>query len=181
MKTLLPASKGAGVVYDVNSTYGTVDLGGASTQIAYFLPSQDILEGLYKFQIGNQKIWNVFTKSFLSFGVVSARERHMGKLIDAYLSRIPKGVNLTDLRTENPCFYAGYSETAKDQKHKHQIEVTGPELPLSDQLEQCMNLLRPLMEKSHNGFCKEVFKELPMEFAVEAQALLGVSLEGAVG
>ncbi len=32
-----------------------------------------------------------------------------------------------------------------------------------------------------NGFCKEVFKELPMEFAVEAQALLGVSLEGSVG
>ena len=32
-----------------------------------------------------------------------------------------------------------------------------------------------------NGFCKEVFNELPMEFAVEAQALLNVSLEGAVG
>ncbi|MBU2570271.1 MAG: Fe-S cluster assembly protein SufB [Gammaproteobacteria bacterium] len=32
-----------------------------------------------------------------------------------------------------------------------------------------------------NGFCKEVFKELPMEFAVEAQALLGLSLEGSVG
>jgi Fe-S cluster assembly protein SufB len=32
-----------------------------------------------------------------------------------------------------------------------------------------------------NGFCKEVFKELPMEFAVEAQNLLSVSLEGAVG
>ena len=32
-----------------------------------------------------------------------------------------------------------------------------------------------------NGFCKEVFKELPMEFAVEAQKLLEVSLEGAVG
>ncbi len=32
-----------------------------------------------------------------------------------------------------------------------------------------------------NGFCKEVFKELPMEFAVEAQNLLNVSLEGAVG
>ncbi len=32
-----------------------------------------------------------------------------------------------------------------------------------------------------NGFCKEVFRELPMEFAVEAQALLNVSLEGAVG
>ena len=32
-----------------------------------------------------------------------------------------------------------------------------------------------------NGFCKEVFQELPMEFAVEAQKLLGVSLEGSVG
>ena len=32
-----------------------------------------------------------------------------------------------------------------------------------------------------NGFCKEVFKNLPMEFAVEASRLLGVSLEGSVG
>ena len=32
-----------------------------------------------------------------------------------------------------------------------------------------------------NGFCKEVFRELPMEFAVEAQKLLGISLEGSVG
>ncbi len=32
-----------------------------------------------------------------------------------------------------------------------------------------------------NGFCKEVFRELPMEYAVEAQKLLGVSLEGSVG
>jgi Fe-S cluster assembly protein SufB len=32
-----------------------------------------------------------------------------------------------------------------------------------------------------NGFCKEVLQQLPMEFAVEAQKLLGVSLEGSVG
>ena len=32
-----------------------------------------------------------------------------------------------------------------------------------------------------NGFCKEVFKELPMEFAVEATKLLGIKLEGSVG
>jgi Fe-S cluster assembly protein SufB len=32
-----------------------------------------------------------------------------------------------------------------------------------------------------NGFCKEIFNELPMEFAVEAQKLLAISLEGAVG
>ena len=32
-----------------------------------------------------------------------------------------------------------------------------------------------------NGFCKQVFNELPMEFAVEARKLLNVTLEGAVG
>jgi Fe-S cluster assembly protein SufB len=32
-----------------------------------------------------------------------------------------------------------------------------------------------------NGFCKQVFKNLPMEFAVEATRLLSVSLEGSVG
>ena len=53
-----------------------------------------------------------------------------------------------------------------------------------DQLFYCMQ--RGLSEEDAvnmivNGFCKEVIKELPMEFAVEAQKLLGVSLEGAVG
>ena len=32
-----------------------------------------------------------------------------------------------------------------------------------------------------NGYCKEVFNQLPMEFAVEAQKLLSISLEGSVG
>jgi Fe-S cluster assembly protein SufB len=36
-------------------------------------------------------------------------------------------------------------------------------------------------EDAVNGFCKRVFRELPMEFAVEAQKLLSVSLEGSVG
>ena len=32
-----------------------------------------------------------------------------------------------------------------------------------------------------NGFCREVLQQLPMEFAVEAQKLVGISLEGSVG
>jgi Fe-S cluster assembly protein SufB len=53
-----------------------------------------------------------------------------------------------------------------------------------DQLFYCMQ--RGISEEDAvsmivNGFCKEVFKELPMEFAVEAQKLLSVSLEGSVG
>jgi len=53
-----------------------------------------------------------------------------------------------------------------------------------DQLFYCMQ--RGISEEDAvnmivNGFCKEVFKELPMEFAVEAQKLLRITLEGAVG
>src|SRR3954454_11385719 len=53
-----------------------------------------------------------------------------------------------------------------------------------DQLFYCKTrgiALEDAVNMSVNGFCKEVFRELPMEFAVEAQKLLGVSLEGSVG
>ena len=53
-----------------------------------------------------------------------------------------------------------------------------------DQLFYCFNEVYQLEDAVYmivNGFCKQVFKELPMEFAVEAQKLLGVSLEGSVG
>jgi len=66
-----------------------------------------------------------------------------------------------------------------------QIEHEATTSKISDeQLFYCMQ--RGLSEEDAvslivNGFCKEVFRELPMEFAVEAQKLLEVSLEGAVG
>jgi Fe-S cluster assembly protein SufB len=53
-----------------------------------------------------------------------------------------------------------------------------------DQLFYCLQrgiALEDAVSMIVNGFCRQVFKELPMEFAVEAQKLLGLSLEGAVG
>ena len=53
-----------------------------------------------------------------------------------------------------------------------------------DQLFYCRQRGLPVEDAASmivNGFCREVFKELPMEFAVEAQKLMGVSLEGCVG
>ncbi len=53
-----------------------------------------------------------------------------------------------------------------------------------DQIFYCRQRGMPLEDAISmivNGFCKQVFRELPMEFAVEAQKLLGVSLEGSVG
>ena len=45
----------------------------------------------------------------------------------------------------------------------------------------CFSRLENAVSMIVNGFCKQVLKELPMEFAVEATKLLGISLEGAVG
>jgi Fe-S cluster assembly protein SufB len=53
-----------------------------------------------------------------------------------------------------------------------------------DQLFYCMSRgieMEDAVSMIVNGFCKEVFRELPMEFAVEARKLLSVSLEGSVG
>ena len=49
---------------------------------------------------------------------------------------------------------------------------SGQECGLTD--EEAVNMII-------NGYCKEVFQHLPMEFAIEAQKLLAVSLEGSVG
>jgi Fe-S cluster assembly protein SufB len=71
----------------------------------------------------------------------------------------------------------------KNKSAKVEHEATTSKIG-EDQLFYCRQ--RGLSEEDSvnlivNGFCKDVFKELPMEFAVEAQALLNVSLEGAVG
>jgi hypothetical protein len=85
---LIPESKGLGSVYNTTQTYGTVDLGGSSTQISFFLPSEDYMEGLYKLQIGGQKHWNVYTRSSLQFGINSARRRHFQTLTRAAIDAI---------------------------------------------------------------------------------------------
>jgi hypothetical protein len=79
--TLLPNSAGTGTATS-NNTWGTLDLGGASLQIAFYVLSQDISENLFKLQIGGQKHWNVYTKSYLSFGHVSARRRYLAFISD---------------------------------------------------------------------------------------------------
>ena len=71
----------------------------------------------------------------------------------------------------------------KNPSAKIEHEATTSKIS-ADQLFYCLQ--RGISEEDAinmiiNGFCKEVFRELPMEFAVEAQALLSVSLEGSVG
>jgi Fe-S cluster assembly protein SufB len=72
---------------------------------------------------------------------------------------------------------------AKNRTAKIEHEATTSKIS-DDQLFYCRQ--RGLSDEDAvslivNGFCKEVLQKLPMEFAVEAQKLLGISLEGAVG
>ena len=72
--------------------------------------------------------------------------------------------------------------TSRTMSDKELLEECRKELQsclscLCDGKFDCTNIFNLII----NGFCKEVFRELPMEFAVEAQKLLGVSLEGSVG
>ena len=72
---------------------------------------------------------------------------------------------------------------AKNASAKFEHEATTSKIG-DDQLFYCRQ--RGLDEEAAvalivNGFCKEVLQQLPMEFAVEAQALVGISLEGSVG
>ena len=73
--------------------------------------------------------------------------------------------------------------TSKNPTSNIEHEATTSKIS-EDQLFYCLS--RGLSEEEAvslivNGFCKEVMKELPMEFSVEAQKLIGISLEGSVG
>ena len=68
----------------------------------------DISENLFKLQIGGQKHWNVYTKSFLSFGHVSARRRHFISIADATLSKQQSAAEVPTALSY--CLHAGYTE-----------------------------------------------------------------------
>jgi Fe-S cluster assembly protein SufB len=75
--------------------------------------------------------------------------------------------------------YVEVKNTTSRAEHEASTSKIG-----EDQLFYCKSrglALEDAVSMIVNGFCKEVFRELPMEFAVEAQKLLGVSLEGSVG
>jgi Golgi nucleoside diphosphatase len=158
--TLLHNMPGIGpVISPINRTYGIVDLGGASAQISFFVPSQDISEGLFKLQIGSQRHWNVYSKSFLSYGHNSARERHLKSIIqDSSSSSSSQSSSLT-----TSCFFSGYVEDyLMTEQKKHSIKekkykISGPSSSSKHQFDECYELLYPLLKKELNVYCNEVY------------------------
>jgi Golgi nucleoside diphosphatase len=146
------------VVKPINGTFGTIDLGGASAQIAFFVPSQDISEGLFKLQIGSQRHWNVYAKSFLGYGHNSAKDRHVVQVATAALDADDEA---SDVSTH--CFFSGYEESVdvqvsgKSHTHTKTVKVRGPHSPHSAQFSDCSSILKTLMQKELNVFCNVVY------------------------
>jgi GDA1/CD39 (nucleoside phosphatase) family len=78
---LVEQSEGAGTVVNPRTTHGALDLGGASTQISFYEPAEDIMSNLFKFQLGQAKHWNIYAHSFLMYGMNEAIDRFHASLI----------------------------------------------------------------------------------------------------
>lgn len=61
-------------------TYGMVEMGGASTQIAFFENSRDLMANLFKLQLGASRHWNIYVHSYLYVGINGAFSRLNGKI-----------------------------------------------------------------------------------------------------
>lgn len=160
--TLLHNMPGVGaVISPINKTYGIVDLGGASAQISFFVPSQDISEGLFKLQIGSQRHWNVYSKSFLSYGHNSARDRHLKNMVMTSIDHESDDSSSKSVITQ--CFFSGYDEdySVTIQKKHSTVDKTytiqGPQKPSKHQFDDCYELLYPLLKKELNAYCNQVY------------------------
>jgi len=100
------------------SAFGTLEMGGASTQIAFYQPDQNVLANLFKLQIGPSKHWNIYAHSFLQYGRVSARSRMWSFIAEehgcfqgCYKAGCFQGdqVARTDCRVVDACLASGLS------------------------------------------------------------------------
>jgi Golgi nucleoside diphosphatase len=102
MGNLLEESEGMGTVVSPKLSYGALDMGGASTQISFYEPDEDIMANLFKLQIGQGKHWNLYAHSFLYYGINEARNRLHAYLLEGKgaTERLVDGVR-------NPCLPGG--------------------------------------------------------------------------
>ncbi len=127
------------------------------------------------------------TSTILSKGISAGRSSNTYRGLVRVMPRAANARNFTQcdsLLIGNHCgaHTVPYIES-RNQSSKVEHEATTSKIS-DDQLFYCRS--RGLSEEDSvglivNGFCRDVLKELPMEFAVEAQKLLAVSLEGSVG
>lgn len=169
---LLQESVGAGAVSNPRLTHGALDMGGASTQISFYEPNEDIMANLFKLQIGQAKHWNIYAHSFLFYGVNEAINRFNARLTANKTSeeRLIKGIY-------NPCLPGGAKQDLRTNIH---IEKSGVETwsyeegmyPSGDgyfqavlvnenrrgDVDKCLSLARDLLHLEQNDWCEFAHK-----------------------
>jgi Golgi nucleoside diphosphatase len=155
MNTLLNNTSGQGTVVNPSLTYGALDMDGASVQISFFDPQQDIMSSLFKLQIGSSRHWNIYAHSYLKFGTFSALERLNARL---YHNSDPYS-----LLVYNPCspgryFYNFTSNIffgSNDIEYQNQTFYTVNMANPNDKGDyyKCADVVLQLLELSSNAFC----------------------------
>eukprot|EP00934_Nitzschia_sp_Nitz4_P009175 Nitzschia sp. Nitz4//scaffold41_size133979//48401//50269//NITZ4_003341-RA/size133979-processed-gene-0.215-mRNA-1//1//CDS//3329551452//9165//frame0 len=186
MGNLVEESEGAGTVLNPKKTYGALDMGGASTQISFYEPNEDIMANLFKLQIGQGKHWNLYAHSFLYYGLNEARDRFQARLLNDKDEdeRLVQGVN-------NPCLPGNsrqevrlnihfdasgeetWNETAGVDKDGYYHAVLLNDQPTAN-FDLCMEHAKMTLHLDKNGWCEFAHKgecafngvamsELPMQ------------------
>jgi len=117
MGTLLPtpgleSTPGLDSTPQTTTTYGALDMGGASTQISFIHSSKDILSNLFNFHLGGTQHWGVYVNSFLHFGINEAYDRVSARLVfehDQDQAELFDDAN--SLSVPSPCLPGGASTT----------------------------------------------------------------------
>eukprot|EP00579_Thalassiosira_antarctica_P002467 CAMPEP_0201873432 /NCGR_PEP_ID=MMETSP0902-20130614/5931_1 /ASSEMBLY_ACC=CAM_ASM_000551 /TAXON_ID=420261 /ORGANISM="Thalassiosira antarctica, Strain CCMP982" /LENGTH=682 /DNA_ID=CAMNT_0048400023 /DNA_START=29 /DNA_END=2077 /DNA_ORIENTATION=- len=112
---LMKNSEGAGEAYGgAIETYGALDMGGASAQISFYEPDGNVMSGLFKFQVGQGKHWNVYAHSHLMYGINMAETRRKARLVmnTTAKARLIDGVY-------DPCLPGGGNRSIKFKTRVH--------------------------------------------------------------
>ena len=163
---MLRDSQGSGTVTSPRYTFGALDLGGASTQISFYEQNEDIMANLFKLQIGQGKHWNVYTHSYLFYGINEATNR--------FESRLAHGRSPSDRLVNgvpNPCLPGGSQRQIRTDIHFNENGMEtwdfDPNSGLQNgfyqailknenetgDFESCNNLVRELLHMEQNAWC----------------------------
>ena len=159
--SLLASSEGSGTVMDPGKTYGTLEMGGASAQIAFYRSNEDIMSNLFKLQIGQGKHWNIYAHSFLYYGINESWNR-MGALLStgesSEIISTPQNPCLaggSEIEFESKIYFIDGRESFKNDEMGNSIsyKVFLRNKEKRGNYEECAAIANSLLNKRYNQWC----------------------------
>lgn len=166
--SVLKSSEGSGTVENPHLTHGTVEMGGASSQIAFYQSDEDIVSNLFKLQIGQGKHWNVYAHSYLYFGKAAGWDRMGAYLLTGQSNSTNSTSHDSVSSAHNPCLPGGsmvdFESTTffHDGKETHIEDSYGNWRSYSAILkndrtngnyQECSAIVKKLVNKNYNDWC----------------------------